>query len=110
MTEIWQIMLLMFFVTYGFLGIEYVSMELDDPFGDDPNDFDDLGMAEMVFEDIYLALYKVDGAESAQKLRNKVEERISRGTALENYHEDIMRKSFWQSQAKGLSIPDDEIV
>ena len=29
----------MLFITYGFLGLEYVSMELDDPFGSDPNDF-----------------------------------------------------------------------
>jgi len=41
------ILLSTFFITYGFVGLEYVSMELDDPFGDDPNDFDDLGMAEV---------------------------------------------------------------
>lgn len=32
-----QISIIVFFVTYGFLGLEYVSIELDDPFGDDPN-------------------------------------------------------------------------
>jgi len=32
-------------VTYGFVGLETVSIELDDPFGDDENDFDNLGMA-----------------------------------------------------------------
>eukprot|EP00816_Leptocylindrus_hargravesii_P002009 CAMPEP_0196817064 /NCGR_PEP_ID=MMETSP1362-20130617/58616_1 /TAXON_ID=163516 /ORGANISM="Leptocylindrus danicus, Strain CCMP1856" /LENGTH=1034 /DNA_ID=CAMNT_0042194615 /DNA_START=82 /DNA_END=3182 /DNA_ORIENTATION=+ len=29
-----------FFITYGFLGLEFVAMELDDPFGDDLNDID----------------------------------------------------------------------
>jgi predicted membrane chloride channel (bestrophin family) len=34
-----EVLILMFFCTYGFLGLEYVSMELDDPYGRDPNDF-----------------------------------------------------------------------
>ena len=34
-----------FILTYGFMGLETVSIELDDPFGDDDNDFDNLGMA-----------------------------------------------------------------
>ena len=32
-----QISIIVFFVTYAFLGLEYVSIELDDPFGNDPN-------------------------------------------------------------------------
>jgi hypothetical protein len=32
-------------LTYGFMGLETVSIELDNPFGDDDNDFDNLGMA-----------------------------------------------------------------
>jgi len=31
---------LMFFITVGFFGLEYISIELDDPFGDDLNDLD----------------------------------------------------------------------
>jgi predicted membrane chloride channel (bestrophin family) len=38
-SQLWEICFLMFFVTYGFLGLEYVNMELDDPHGRDPNDF-----------------------------------------------------------------------
>jgi|JI8StandDraft_2_1071088.scaffolds.fasta_scaffold323911_1 hypothetical protein len=34
-----------FVLTYGFMGLETVSIELDNPFGDDDNDFDNLGMA-----------------------------------------------------------------
>lgn len=31
---------LMFFITYGFFGLEFVAIELDDPFGTDPNDLE----------------------------------------------------------------------
>ena len=34
-----ECLVLTFFCTYGFLGLEYVNMELDDPYGNDPNDF-----------------------------------------------------------------------
>jgi hypothetical protein len=83
------------------------------PLGDDPNDFDDLGMAEMILEDIYIALYKAERAQSAQKLRDKVTEAISRGNALESYRRDIRHKSFWQSEPKELHEPSesgDEMV
>ena len=89
-----SVMAIMFFVTYGFLGLEYVSMELDDPFGDDPNDFDDLGMAEIVFEDIYITIFKRDGTESAEQLRDKVVKRESEGDALKNYHSNLGRAAF----------------
>ena len=67
-----QIATIVFFVTYGFLGLEYVSIELDDPFGDDPNDFNGLGMAQGVYEDIYLALYGIDGYNYAERLRQTI--------------------------------------
>lgn len=31
--------LIVFVLTYGFMGMEFVSIQLDDPFGDDANDF-----------------------------------------------------------------------
>ena len=31
---------IVFVLTYGFVGLETVAIELDDPFGDDANDFD----------------------------------------------------------------------
>jgi predicted membrane chloride channel (bestrophin family) len=37
--QLYEVLILMFFCTYGFLGLEYVNMELDDPYGQDPNDF-----------------------------------------------------------------------
>lgn len=67
--EVMEVMIIVAFITYGFLGLEYVSIELDDPFGQDPNDFNSLGMAQKVYEDIYLTLLNVDGKKSAEKLR-----------------------------------------
>jgi predicted membrane chloride channel (bestrophin family) len=40
----WVHGIIVFLVTYGFVGLETVSIELDDPFGEDDNDFDNLGM------------------------------------------------------------------
>lgn len=34
-----------FVITYGFMGLESVSIELDNPFGTDDNDFNNLRMA-----------------------------------------------------------------
>jgi predicted membrane chloride channel (bestrophin family) len=68
----WQIAIIVFFVTYGFIGLEYVSIELDDPFGNDPNDFNSLIMAQSFYEDIYLTLYQIDGVEHAENLRRKI--------------------------------------
>lgn len=79
---------IIFLTTYGFIGLEYVCMELDDPFGDDPNDFDDLGMAQLVFEDIYIAIYKLDGEKAAHDLRRKIVARIQQGPALEVFKEE----------------------
>ena len=36
--RLWSSLLIVILVTFGFVGIEYVSMALDDPFGDDTND------------------------------------------------------------------------
>lgn len=43
--------ILMFFITYGFFGLEFVSIELDDPFGEDDNDLaiDDLSKVCIFF-------------------------------------------------------------
>jgi predicted membrane chloride channel (bestrophin family) len=58
-----------FFVTYSFVGIELLSIELDDPFGPDANDFDNIPMAQTVFEDCYAIIDMVDGPAWASRLR-----------------------------------------
>mmetsp|Transcript_50900 Transcript_50900/g.75437 ORF Transcript_50900/g.75437 Transcript_50900/m.75437 type:complete len:392 (-) Transcript_50900:383-1558(-) len=75
----WQVLIIIFFLSYGFIGLEYVSMELDDPFGDDPNDFDDLTFAQMAFEDIYIAINEIDGCDAASQLRWRVRNKEHKG-------------------------------
>ena len=38
--EIIPFLFTIFFITYGFIGLELIAIEIDDPFGTDPNDFD----------------------------------------------------------------------
>jgi len=59
-----------FFCTYGFIGLELISVEMDDPFGEDPNDFDVHNLAKVVFFDIYYMIEDIDGTEAANALRN----------------------------------------
>ena len=73
MEKVYPLTVILFFITYGFVGLEMVSIELDDPFGDDPNDFDVLGLAQVVFEDIYISIYDIDGKQAAHALKASVE-------------------------------------
>mmetsp|Transcript_14581 Transcript_14581/g.29175 ORF Transcript_14581/g.29175 Transcript_14581/m.29175 type:complete len:350 (+) Transcript_14581:127-1176(+) len=57
-------MAIIFFVTYGFLGLEYVSMEMDEPFGDDLNDFEICQQTQKVFKDIIVYLEDIMHDES----------------------------------------------
>mmetsp|Transcript_4516 Transcript_4516/g.6893 ORF Transcript_4516/g.6893 Transcript_4516/m.6893 type:complete len:424 (-) Transcript_4516:293-1564(-) len=63
-----SLIMIVFFITYAFVGLECVSIELDDPYGNDANDFDVLGLAYVVFQDIQICIYDVDGKEQAEKL------------------------------------------
>ena len=62
-----------FFLTYGFMGLEFVSIELDNPFGNDDNDFDCLGTANAAFEDIYMCILECDGPEWTERLRKRMD-------------------------------------
>ncbi|KAL7568530.1 hypothetical protein ACA910_002645 [Epithemia clementina (nom. ined.)] len=65
-------MILVFILTFGFMGLEFVSMELSDPFGEDPSDFDDLGHGQMAMEDCYISIYRLDGKSWAKALRKRL--------------------------------------
>ena len=62
-----------FLITYGFFGLEAVSMELDNPFGDDANDFSSYGMACTAYEDTFKVLEDIDGQTWSDKLRKRME-------------------------------------
>mmetsp|Transcript_14458 Transcript_14458/g.20816 ORF Transcript_14458/g.20816 Transcript_14458/m.20816 type:complete len:121 (-) Transcript_14458:36-398(-) len=68
-----------FFLTYGFMGVEYTSIELDDPFGGDENDFDNERMASVEFEETYLSVVDIDGQEWTDKLRRKMDDKKNNG-------------------------------
>mmetsp|Transcript_16577 Transcript_16577/g.24865 ORF Transcript_16577/g.24865 Transcript_16577/m.24865 type:complete len:534 (+) Transcript_16577:222-1823(+) len=68
------LVLFVFFITYAFIGLEFVSIELDDPWGEDPNDFDVLALSKIVFEDIYISVLDADGEKHAKKLRGYFDE------------------------------------
>lgn len=63
---------MVFLLTYGFMGLEDVAIELDNPFGSDANDFNNNILAETAYEDIYLTVRDVDGPEWADKLRERM--------------------------------------
>jgi predicted membrane chloride channel (bestrophin family) len=65
-----------FFLTFGFVGMEQVSIELDDPFGNDANDFDNSRMCATAMEDTYTNILDMDGEEWTDKLRKRLDSGI----------------------------------
>ena len=94
--RLWSSILIVISVSFGFIGVEYVSMSLDDPFGDDTNDIDEHGMSLLVYEDIYLAIYRTDGPEAAAALRDRVLDRYRGGRELDCYREDLKGYDVWE--------------
>jgi predicted membrane chloride channel (bestrophin family) len=105
--SIWHTLMMVFLITFGFVGTEYVSMALDDPFGDKANDIDEHGMALLVYEDIYLAIYRTDGNASATALRERVVARYKEGRGLDCYQEDLLGDEFWESKRLDVDVGGD---
>lgn len=74
--------LIVFLITFGFLGCEIVAAQLADPFGDDTVDFDDLGHAQVAMEDCYIAVFKTDGPQAAKDLYKRL---VRRGLVHPTY-------------------------
>lgn len=92
----WSSVFIVILVSFGFIGIEYVSMSLDDPFGDDTNDVDEHGMALLVYEDVYLSIYRTDGPDAAASLRERVLDRYRQGRELDCYRDDLKGYDVWE--------------
>ena len=90
-----EVLLIVFFSTFGYLGVEYTCIELDDPYGLDANDFPTQRWLKSTFEDIYITVYKSDGRESAMSLRSRITNRIASGSALDNFQLDVSSQRFW---------------
>ena len=76
--------LLIFFVTYGFIGLEFVSIELDDPFGTDANDINATELANVVLEDMFICIHDIDGKSAAMSLRKRFGPKFEDVTLLSN--------------------------
>jgi len=67
-----QMTILIGLMTYGFMGIELLFVEIDDPFGDDANDLPITEEARAAAEDVILNLRHVDGEAAANRLKEAV--------------------------------------
>ena len=67
-----QVVLLVFIMTYGFMGLEIVSTNLDDPFGSDPSDLPVIEQMKELMEDVMLMISQVDGLDAAMQLRSRI--------------------------------------
>lgn len=83
-----------FILTYGFMGLELLNMELGDPFGDTPLFVDYYGLASVVFDDIYIAIHDVDGKIASSELKNSIKNPVE-------YEESTMKKDTVHSHALG---------
>lgn len=119
---IW-LMALVALITFGFLGLEFVAIELADNFGSDPCDFDNLGYAELCQEDCYIAIGKLDGHDWARRLRQRVQQRLEE-SELNNfsrkYQNDwisergtlgVVRSPGWESpRMSGIKMGEDLLL
>ncbi|KAL3922165.1 MAG: hypothetical protein SGILL_002350 [Bacillariaceae sp.] len=76
-SNFWEDCITTFLLTYGFLGLDTTAVELDDPFGDDANDFDVAAYAQFAIDDVIILIYDADGEEWADALRYKMNDEPS---------------------------------
>ena len=66
-----QLTIIVFLMTYGFIGIEVLFVELDDPFSEDSNDLPLREEARAAQEDILLNLWHADGKAAVDQMKRK---------------------------------------
>jgi len=96
--------IVMFFMTFGFLGLEFLSLILDDPFGLHPIDFDVVNMGKIVFDDIYINLHDVDGQQAKEELQKVTSSTLSKAIKKEvrGHARGFSCHQHWTS----LDVPD----
>lgn len=65
--ELIPLITIVFFCTYGLVGLELVSTEIEDPFGEDPNDFCVDVLVQVTIDDIAVFIEDIDGRKSSMK-------------------------------------------
>ena len=109
-------LLTVFMITYGFIGSELICIELEDPFGNDPNDFDVKAMASMLYKDIALFIKDSDGEEAEKEIvvftTTKLDKVIK--STVKNHGKQFSRVPEWivsqSSSSFGDSMRDSVIV
>lgn len=96
--------IVMFFMTFGFLGLEFLSIFMDDPFGKDPIDFDVLYMGRIAFDDIYINIHDVDGMRAKSELQKMTGYTLAKAIKKEvrGHGRSFSMHQTWTS----LDIPD----
>jgi len=72
-----------FFLTYGFLGLEFVSMKLLDPFGDGVNDLNVTGMRQAIIRGIESDSKLIESGFQQMSFRSKIDPPIKPNTPIE---------------------------
>mmetsp|Transcript_17118 Transcript_17118/g.37130 ORF Transcript_17118/g.37130 Transcript_17118/m.37130 type:complete len:398 (-) Transcript_17118:135-1328(-) len=67
-----QMISLTFIMTYGFVGIELLFVEIDDPFAEDPNDLPLAEESRAAAEDVLLSIMQADGRSAVNRLRKRL--------------------------------------
>lgn len=91
-------MAIMFLLTYGFVGLEYVSMELDDPFGNDANDIDAVFLMSQTTQAIYFLI----GDSNGEKYRKNLERSLDRSDEMTNFFADYRKTLLLRNSALRL--------
>lgn len=95
-----QYIILVFLISYGFLGCELLFVELDDPFAEDPNDLPLIEEARAAVDDIIISLEFADGKEAAVRLLNA----LSPIDSLTIYEEQLKQNQPLVSLRQKLSM------
>mmetsp|Transcript_39304 Transcript_39304/g.91736 ORF Transcript_39304/g.91736 Transcript_39304/m.91736 type:complete len:338 (+) Transcript_39304:948-1961(+) len=94
--------IIIFFMTFGFVGLELVAMELDDPFGNDENDLEVYELSKVVYDDICIFLYDCDGAEMLTLLKEVVDDPKLANQVKKNYKTHVRRRTYAQDTSSAL--------
>ena len=94
-----QMILLTFLMTYGFMGIELLFVEINDPWAEDPNDLPLLEETRSAGEDIFLNLLHADGQEAVGRLWDKFSP--AEGSFLDPYTDQVEKARGFLSGAGG---------
>ena len=98
-----------FMITYGFVGLLLVAEELDDPFGEDPNDFDVMGYARFALDDVLIMIHDADGSDWADALRSKMkldDQSAIQGQNSSHGENESLIKSCQRDLGQHASVPD----